>query len=155
MNDSMLKRPAVTPFVECPNCQRLVEFGTEMCPDCREEIGDEYAAVSAAIIFHNTQACSSANTIKTGDPGALLILGASAYAFIGSALWLFIACAATPVLTLVAISVWFFRFGGFQYGDEEFVRARNDMKASLKLWAALLAVQSLALLYLLDASQPA
>lgn len=155
MNDSMLKRPAVTPFVECPNCKRLVEFGTEMCPDCREEIGDEYAAVSAAIIFHNTQACSSANTIKTGDRAALLILCASAYAFFVSNLGLFVTCAATPVLALVVISVWFFRFGSFQYGDEEFVRARNDMKASLKLWAALLAVQSLALLYLLDASRPA
>jgi RNA polymerase subunit RPABC4/transcription elongation factor Spt4 len=155
MNISMLKRSAVTPFVECPNCERLVEFGTEMCPDCREEIGDEYAAVSAAIIFHNTQACSSANTIKSGDPGALIILGASAYAFFISAPALFITCAASPVLFLIVISIWFFRFGGFQYGDEEFVRARNDMKASLKLWAALLAVQALALLHLLDASQRA
>ena len=155
MNHPLLKRPAVAPLVECPNCKRLVEFGAEMCPDCREEIGDEYAAASAAIIFHNTQACGTANTIKSGDAGAVLILCVSAYAFLGSALWLFIACALTPALTLTAISFWFFRFGGFQFGDEEFVRARSDIKASLKLWAALLAVQLLALLYLLDPSRRA
>ena len=151
MNLSMLKRPAVTPFVECPNCKRLVEFGTRMCPDCREEIGDEYAAASAAIIFYNTQACSSANTIKTADLAALLVLCASAYAFLMSDPGYFVVYAAISVLALVVISVWFFRYGGFRYGDEDFVRAKNDMKASLKLWAALLAVQSLALLFLLDA----
>jgi len=62
MSESLLKKPAVVPFVECPNCKQLLEYGAENCPRCREEVGSDYALVSAAVVHHNTQACSLANS---------------------------------------------------------------------------------------------
>ncbi len=67
MSESMFKVPAVVPFVECPNCKQLLEYGIESCPRCREEISSDYALLSAIIVHHNTQACSLANSIKGFD----------------------------------------------------------------------------------------
>jgi RNA polymerase subunit RPABC4/transcription elongation factor Spt4 len=63
MSESLFSRPPVHPIVECPNCKQLIEYGFKNCPKCREEIGEEYAARSAAVVYHNTQACSVANSI--------------------------------------------------------------------------------------------
>jgi len=67
MSESLLKVPAVFPFVECPNCKELLEVGAPFCPRCREEISPVYGFVSAFIVHHNTQACSLANSISTFD----------------------------------------------------------------------------------------
>lgn len=146
---SMLKRPAVTPFVECPNCKRLLEYGVERCPSCREEIGADYALVSVAVVHLNTQACASANTIKSGDLGAVITLLTAAYGYFLGYPSLFVVSFVTPVVALLVILVWFYRFGRFNIGDEEYMRARREMRWSLKLWVALLGVQLLALIYML------
>jgi RNA polymerase subunit RPABC4/transcription elongation factor Spt4 len=152
MSDSMLKRPAVTPFVECPNCKRLIEYGAETCPACREEIGSDYALASAIVVVHNTQACSQANTIKTGDYAAFVSIFAALYGYASGAPGLFVSSIATPVIFLIVIGVWFYRFGRFQIGDDDYLKARRDMHASLKLWLALLSVELAALVYMLKTS---
>jgi hypothetical protein len=46
-----------------------------------------------------------------------------------------------PVIPLMVILIWFIRFGRFKIGDEEYLRAKREMRGSLLLWLAILAVQ--------------
>jgi RNA polymerase subunit RPABC4/transcription elongation factor Spt4 len=148
MSESLLKGPAVFPFVECPNCKELLEVTVSLCPRCREEIDPEYAVVSAAIVHYNTQACSVANTIATFNAfiplaliGTVLIYLGETYVSgkprisVGLLFW--------PSIPLFAIAVWYVRFGRFRIGDDEFVRARRDMRRSFAFWLAFLIVDVL------------
>ena len=148
MRDSLLNGPPVHPFVECPNCHELLEFGAPLCPRCREEINPEYAVVSASIVHHNTQAVSFANTITTLDAFIPLALIGTVVIYVlgwlsslqpsiptGLLFW--------PVIPLVAIVIWYFRFGRFRIGDEEYVRARREMRRSFAFWLAFLIVDVL------------
>jgi hypothetical protein len=151
MPSSLEKQHAVVPFVECPNCKELAEYGAERCSRCREGLDPEYSLVSAAVVHANTQACSMANTIKGFDPFVYLTLVLSAFIYaidtyaVGSpALFYFVLV--WPVIPLLVILSWFNRFALFKAGDEEFARARRDMRGSLLLWAAILAVQAVVLL---------
>lgn len=133
--------------MECPSCKRLIGYRLEVCPHCREEIDPAYARVSAYLVVFNTAACSSANTIKTAEYAAVVVLIAT---FLG--MWLVdpalvIANLLTPIVSIAAILVWFFRFGRFKFGDAEYAKAKRDMRNSLKLWVVLTAVQALALAY--------
>src|SRR5688572_20240119 len=136
IDPSMVKRPAVTPFVECPNCERLIEYGVERCPACHEGISEDYARLSAMVVVHNTQACSQANSIKAGDYAALLSGLGALYAYASGRQSYFLIAIATPVAFLSVIGIWFYRFGRFQIGDDDYLKAKRDMRASLKLWFA-------------------
>lgn len=149
MTDSMFKAPAVHPFVECPNCKQLLEFGAEECPRCREEIDIDYALHSAAVVHLNTQAVSSANTIKTGEPAAAIIFFASLLSYSLGHPAIFIVNLVTTTLSLSVILLWFYRYGRFKIGDEDYEGAKKGMWASLKLWSALLFVQLLIILHML------
>lgn len=153
MRQTLNEQHAVVPFVECPNCKQLLEYGALMCPRCREEIDPEYADVSAAVVHYNTQACAIANTIKGFDPFAYLAIPLSAvsyaidtYAVGAPALFYFVV--AWPVIPLAVMLVWFNRYASFKVGDEEFVRAKRDLRGSLMLWLAILAVQVIVLLWM-------
>jgi hypothetical protein len=149
MSDSLFKTPAVTPFVECPNCKQLVEYGSTHCSACREEIDPEYALASAIIVIQNTRACSLANTIKTFEPIAVIVFITCLFgAYLGPSLIL--ASLITPLMGVSATVSWFVRFGSFKLGDEEFAKAKRDMRNSLKLWLVLLAVLLLLITYLLQ-----
>jgi hypothetical protein len=123
-----------------------VEYGADVCPRCREAIDPEYALASAVVVHHNTQACSLANSIKGGDAfayiaiiGSIAIYAIDISAFGSLAIFNFLVL--WVVIPLLAIIVWFIRFGGFKIGDEEYLRARRDMRGSLLLWLAILIVQ--------------
>jgi hypothetical protein len=146
MSESLLKTPAVDPFVECPNCQQLLEYGAEICPRCREEIDPDYGLVSAVVVHHNTQACSLANSIKGFDSfvwialiGSLLMYAIDMYTF--GSLALFHLILMWPIIPLLVIVVWFYSFGWFKIGDEEYVRAKREMRSSFLLWLAILGLQ--------------
>ena len=154
MRESLNRQHAVVPFVECPNCKQLLEYGAEACLRCREEIDPEYALVSAAVVHQNTQACSMANTIKSGDPAAYyitVVVSAIAYAIDEYTFgWpvLFYIVFLMPAVLLLLILIWFNRFALFKAGDEEFARAKRDVRGSLILWLAILAVQVIAFILL-------
>lgn len=144
MGEKILKDPEVTPFVECPNCLRLLECGAARCPSCYEEIVEDYALLSAAAVSVNTRAVSTANTIGSIRPSYLLpsllivlaydVLEAEAPALIFFSLtW--------PVPALIAIAVWFVKYNWFKIGDADFIRARREMGSLLWRWLAFLAVQ--------------
>ncbi len=151
MRESLLKNPPVSPFVECPNCKELLEWEAKLCPRCREEIDPEYANVSAALVYYNTQACSLANSISTFDAfiPVALILGIGIYAidwYTFGTLRISLAILFWPIMPLLAITLWFIRFGRFNLGDEEFLKAHREMKRSFAFWLALLIVQLLLVL---------
>lgn len=146
MRESMFKKPAVVPFVECPHCKHLMEYSAERCPRCREDISAEYAFASAVVVHYNTQACSLANSIKGFDSfvpialvGSIFVYAIDVYAVGSRMLFYFILI--WPVIPLIVILTWFIRFGRFRIGDEEFVRVKRDMRSSFMMWLAILALQ--------------
>lgn len=149
MNESPL-RPPVHPFVECPNCRQLIEFGAERCSRCREPIDPEYAVISAVIVHQNTQACTVANVISGFDAfiplaliGSILIFVIDLYVSGRPTLFLFLPI--WPLIPLVIIAGWFFRFGRFKIGDDEFLKAKREMRSSFLFWTVVLVVQILAI----------
>jgi hypothetical protein len=80
--------------------------------------------------------------------GAAIVFVAS---FIG--FWfdppLIIANLLTPLISVAAVGVWFYRFGRFRLNDEEYLKAWRDMRKSLALWLVLIGVQILAIIYVL------
>ncbi len=130
----------------------MLEFGAKNCQGCREEITEDYAHLSASVVAVNTQAISLANTIKSGDPAAVIIFFASLYVYIFDvydselpAHWAWIMIWVGTVIPLLAIPVWFIKFRRFgKIADEEFMQKKREMLASLKLWLALFVVQAIA-----------
>lgn len=127
-----------------------MEFGAEQCSRCREPIDPEYAVVSAVIVHHNTQACTVANTISGLDAfiplaliGSILIFVTDLYVSGGPTLFLFLPI--WPLIPLLIIIGWFFRFGRFKIGDDEFLKARREMRSSFLFWTVVLVVQILAI----------
>jgi hypothetical protein len=121
------------------------------CPDCREPISEQYAFASAVVVGFNTQAVGSANDLKSSDSFIAIVLAGSVliylddlYVFGAPRLFLFVV-----LWSLVPVSAtlyWFYRFGRFGLGDEKYFGAKREMKAHLKLWLAILALQ-MAVLY--------
>ena len=139
-----------TPFIECPNCQRLVKVGATRCPDCYEEIAEPYALTSAATVVFNTVACDVANNITSLNTFATLAIpiGIGIYFIdlytVGSP-YLFYLTLFYPVIPLLSTILWFYRFGNFPLGDDEYLRARRRMRRTLILWLAITAAQIIAL----------
>src|SRR5216684_4168016 len=103
MRDSLFTVPRVTPFVECPNCKRLIEYGLSICPSCREEISPDYAKASAIRVVVNTQACSLANTIRTAEKALVVVFVSSLLGFFFLDSSLLIVSLLTPVIHLAAV----------------------------------------------------
>jgi hypothetical protein len=104
--------------------------------------------VSAIVVHHNTQACSLANSISTFDAfiplaliGSALIYLADLY--VSGSPRIFLLIFVWPSIPLLAIVVWFFHFGRFKIGDEDYLRAKHEMWKSLGLWSAFLLVELL------------
>jgi RNA polymerase subunit RPABC4/transcription elongation factor Spt4 len=135
MRESIFADPPVTPFVECPNCKRLLTYGTERCPDCYEEISEDYARLSGAIVVINTKACAMANTIKTLDVTAVIALVVAAIEILQTPPTIPIIPFSWPAVALVAVILWFIRFGRFKLGDDDYVRARRQMSLRLLGWS--------------------
>jgi hypothetical protein len=135
----------VTPFTECPNCGRFLSLRAEKCPDCHELIDEGYAFYSALHVTVITQACSFANSIKYVDLIAILALGISIYIYILSEPWLFLLAPLMSAIPLFFIILWFARFGRFKFAEDDFQKAKREMRASLFLWSGILVVQLIAL----------
>jgi RNA polymerase subunit RPABC4/transcription elongation factor Spt4 len=131
----------VRPFAKCPHCGRLVNLKAEHCPECREPIDYEQALWSAAVVTIVTQAIGFANTLKHADLAAVIAIGISIYTYALGEPGLFFAAPLMSVPPLLAVIWWHYKFGRFMFDDEDFVKARREMRWSLRLWMALLAVQ--------------
>lgn len=97
--------------------------------------------------MYNTKATASANTIKTAEYGAVVIFLATLVGFWMRDPSLMMVNFLTPILSLAAILLWFHRLGRFKIGDEDYAKAKHEMRASLALWIVFVAVQVLFLVY--------
>jgi hypothetical protein len=105
---------------------------------------------SAIIVHHNTQACTVANTFSGFDAfiplaliGSVVIFLIDLYVYGRPTIFLFLPI--WPLMPLIIIVGWFFRFGRFKIGDAEFLQARREMRSSLLFWLVVLLVQILAI----------
>jgi RNA polymerase subunit RPABC4/transcription elongation factor Spt4 len=151
MRNPLLKLSDVTPFVECPNCLKLLELDVSQCPECRELITREYAESSALVVAFNTAACGSAKNIRDGDPfikfavtGSVIFYLLDLYRF--GRLFFFQFTLIWSALAALLPLVWLLQFGRFRLGDEHFARSKTGMQKSLAKWLGLLVLQALALL---------
>jgi hypothetical protein len=135
----------VTPLAECPNCRRFLSLRVEKCPDCNELIDEGYAFYSALHVTVITQACSFANSIKYVDLASVIALLASIYIYALNEPWLLLLTPLMSVVPLFVILLWSYRFARFKFAEEDFVKAKSQMRASLWLWLGLLTVQLVAL----------
>jgi hypothetical protein len=139
-------------YTRCPNCRRLLVMGTRLCPHCREELSDEYVLFSSFIEVLKTMACDEARTIESFNPFAVILVGISAYMLItGLVMGGFGFSFTLPLLTLtplLAIMLWYYRFGMIDDDDQDYLQARQRVRKALKLWTFMLAAE-LFLLYLL------
>jgi hypothetical protein len=157
----MLKpRWRFTPFVECPNCHKLLSLDCEQCSECREPIPRSYAFLSAGVGIFNTAAYSSAKNIREASRVMVIVIGVTTLAVYGLPdvflhprvgtgmprifLW------GLPLLSamqLLVIGAWFGRFGRLGVlGDRKYVEVRRELKSDVRLWLAIIAAQLAAML---------
>ena len=139
-----------TPYVECPNCNKLVKIGARRCADCYEEIPEEYAVHSALVVVTNTVACDVANSINgLGSFAVLAVIGSiSVYLidlYVSGYPTLFHLVLLWSAFPLISILLWFHRFGRFELGDEDYQNAKRDMRRLLTVWLAIASTQLVAL----------
>ena len=139
-----------TPFIECPNCRRLLKVGVRRCPDCYEEVSEEYALSSAITVVVNTVACDVANSIRSLDAFAVLVVILSGLVF-ALDVWtsgspkLFYFVLIYSLMPLTTTALWFYRFGRFKLGDEEYLKAKRALIGTLMLWLGIISAQIIAL----------
>jgi hypothetical protein len=142
-----------TPFVECPNCRKLLRVGLARCPDCYEEVTEEYAFGSAVAVVANTVACDLANHILGFDAFAVIAVILSVFVIAGDLLIygsakLALFVVVWPIIPLSLTVLWFFRFGRFDFPDDDYQNAKRGLRRTLGLWLAILAAQVIALVFL-------
>lgn len=137
-----------TRFVECPNCRKLLQVGTETCPECREEIDEGYTLRNSLTRVLAAQAVDSAESVAGTRFIVPLVAAASAGAF-----WLSRDRALLPLFyfTLLPSAAcvlwplgWTRRYGWLPLKDEDFPGGGRKVKAALVAWLGLLAGQILA-----------
>lgn len=137
--------PPITPFVECPNCRKLLEVGVTQCPECREPISPDYAARSAFTVVLNTAACRVAKDIRDRSRiMALIVVGESIFLFLLDRrifVPLFWLTVVPTTMQLLMIGTWFQKFGRFPLGDSDYVRAAATVRWSAMVWTAILILQ--------------
>ena len=120
------------------------------CRDCYEEIPEAYALSSALTVVFNTVACDVANSIAAANTFAVLAVPMGiAFFFIDlyffGSLRLFYLTLLWSVLVLLNPILWFYRFGTFPLGDEDYLSAKRRMRRTLTLWLAITAAQIIVL----------
>jgi len=137
-----------TRFVECPNCRKLLQVGTDTCPECREEIDEGYALRNSLTRVLTAQAVNAAETAAGTRFIAPLVVAASAGAFWlsgeGALLLLFYFTLLLSVACALWSLGWMRRYGWLPLKDEDFLSGRRKVKSTLLLWLGLLAAQLLA-----------
>ena len=147
MPDSFYKAPDVSELFACPNCKRLLSVALDQCPHCRELIDEKQKLIGTAVHVTVTQACSLANTISTGDPIVILLLGLTAISFLFDFTWLAGITIITGVMVLAAIVRWRRLYGWLPVEDPDLVAAKREMKKSLRLWIAFVCLEVVIIAY--------
>ncbi len=134
MSQDFFTEPPVTALIECPRCKEKIFYESEKCRFCNEAIDEDYALQSAIYLGVITQACSLANTIRTGKIGLLLILPSGLIAYFLDAKLLFLhSVLFVSILYSAAIIRWNYRYGDLEFPEDEFIQTQKEMRRYLHL----------------------
>jgi len=140
-------------YLRCPNCWRLLSYGTEYCHHCREELSEGYAFISTAIETLKTAGSDHARTIASLNPYAVMVVIVSLVLFAFSIATREIGVSYLipfmSVAPLLAVLLWFYRYGFVADTDEEYLNAKREVKHALKLWLLIFAFQVFVLFLLM------
>lgn len=142
--DPNILNPNVAVTVRCPACDEVVLYEREQCPYCGINLDKQKLRASAINTLKLDRAISSANTIRTFDPGAALFLIVSV-----------IVSLINPVLretdlpvrvdfyftyvclgALGVVCFWFQLHGRLQSQEPDYLSAKKAVKKSFLLWLA-------------------
>jgi hypothetical protein len=137
MRNNDFLEPEITLVANCHTCGEMVRFGLEKCANCGITLDQEEIFPSVIVNFVITQACSSANSIRTLDVGVLLFLGVSLMRYvIDYPLWFNLIASVFWLGPLVMILRWFHKHGRWNIADQEYEFAKKEMREGLRLWLA-------------------
>ncbi|HEU4434671.1 MAG TPA: hypothetical protein VFR51_14905 [Pyrinomonadaceae bacterium] len=143
-----------TSFIKCPNCRKLLKLGTTTCPDCREELTEEYAFASSYLELLKTIACDNARTILSANtPMTIMVLAISVgiygFSIATQEVGLAYLVPFQSVVPLVMSVLWFYRFGRIPDDDAEYLEAKHGVGRALMYWALIFAAQVFVLFLLI------
>lgn len=137
MLDKDFHDPAVTAFAKCYTCGASVRYGLARCPRCEIELDQERLLPSAFNHYVITQAVSAANSIRTYDFAVYFSIGASLIQLFSDTHPLLGTVASVAWLGALGLIIyWFVQHGRWDSDDEDYLRARAEMKKSFLLWLA-------------------
>lgn len=138
--DKNILDPAITATAKCPACNEVVLYERQQCPYCGIKLDWEKLWNSVMDNFAIDQAISSANTIRTFNPAAVMFM-------LFPAINLYLNATGLPikydvmftVLCIVSLGVvgkWFWKHGQWPSPEPEYRAAKKAMRKSLALWLA-------------------
>jgi len=136
----------ITPCFQCHYCREIVALGAKNCPHCECEINQERAKKEAAAYVAVTRAIQAAGNITNRDLVVLLFIaytfwmrwtGREGFYEVPRG-WLCaeIVFAVGWLVPILAITRWIYRYGSLTTEDEEYLKAKKDVRWSLRLWIA-------------------
>jgi hypothetical protein len=133
----------------CPSCRQIVDTTMQSCRYCGAAIDPTAAAAAAAVQEKVQKACgqaSSARIVATAMPVFFVLSFVPFLGMIGVA-----GNVATLVLVPVSAIRWRLRFGKLASSDPDLPRARRAVKEAALIWAGMVIVNALYLVYRLQA----
>ncbi len=138
--DKNILDPNVAVTVRCPACNEVVLYEREQCPYCGIKLDKQKLQASAISTLAVDRAISSANTIRTFNPGAVLFLIVS---FINP----FLSSMDLPIRVefyftyvclgaLAIVGAWFGTHGKLPSQEPDYLSAKQTIKKSFLLWLA-------------------
>jgi hypothetical protein len=127
----------------CPSCNEVLTLGQTACRYCSIPISQDRALAAAAQFETVSKAVSQANNLKFGNIAALLFIGIQTFLCLtyDQTSPRFFIVQAAPVIALVTLLIWFFKYGTLQTKDPDYPEAKAAIKKSLLVWGATLIVQ--------------
>lgn len=150
--DPELLDPKVHCFARCHWCKHLVPISSDAagdlqldereCPNCKAQLSETKIISSFAFQLMLTASIASANKITGLNLIVIPMLIANLLlAYMEFSLWLRTLYLILYHFPIVIILEWFRRYWCyFQFNDEEYITAVKEMRNSLILWSAALAV---------------
>lgn len=138
--DKNILEPDVTVTAKCPACNEVVLYGRQQCPYCGARLDWEKMWSSVRSSFAIDQAISSANTIRTFNPAAVMFLLMPPLNLLlnvsGSPIKYDVVFTILCLLSLAVAGRWFLKHGLWPMQEPEYKAAKRAMRKSLALWLA-------------------
>jgi hypothetical protein len=141
--DKNILDPDITATARCYGCNEVVLYERTQCPYCGIELDQEKMRISAIDTHAIDQAISSANTIRTFNPAAVLFLIISiVHPFLlrdtsGFPIRFDLTITFVAISSLVIVGSWFVKHGRLQSMEPDYDAAKKAMRKSFALWVVM------------------